>query len=145
MRKTWVLVADSARARFFTAETPKGPLTEFEDLVHPEARVHARDLTSDRPGRSFDRAGQGRHPMGSLNAAKEHEAEDFARAIASRLEAGRNAGQFEQIVVVAPPDFLGLLRKAIGHSTAKLISAEISKNLARRTPEAIRSMLPVYL
>jgi protein required for attachment to host cells len=145
MRKTWVLVADSARARFFTTDTPKGPLTEFEDLVHPEARAHARDLTSDRPGRAVDRGGQGRHPMGSINAAKEHEAEEFARAIASRLEAGRKAGQFEQVVLVAPPDFLGLLRKAISHSTAKLISCEITKSVARRTPDAIRSLLPIYL
>jgi protein required for attachment to host cells len=145
MRKTWVLVADSARARLFTTQTPKGPLQEFEDLVHPESRMHPGEINTDRPGRAFDRMGQGRHAVGSVTSPKEHEAEEFARLIADRLEAGRNAGQFEQLVLVAPPDFLGLLRKAISHPAAKLISREISKNLAQRSAEDIRALLPEYL
>jgi protein required for attachment to host cells len=61
------------------------------------------------------------------------------------LEAGRNIGEFEQLVLVAPPDFLGLLRKAISHPTAKLVSREIGKNLTQRKPEQIRSLLPEFL
>jgi protein required for attachment to host cells len=145
MRKTWVLVADSVRARLFTTHTPKGPLHEFEDLVHPESRMHAGELNTDRPGRAFDRMGQARHAVGAVTSPKAQEAEEFARQVAERLEAGRNAGDFEQLVLVAPPDFLGLLRKAISPVTSKLISREVGKNVAQRSAEDIRSLLPEFL
>ena len=74
MRKTWVVVADRSRARLFSVATPKGPLEELEDLVHPEARSHERDLTSDRPGRSNDQ-----HVLGAENSARDQQAHEFAR------------------------------------------------------------------
>ena len=59
------VVADRSRARLFSVATPKGPLEELEDLVHPEARAHERDLTSDRPGRSNDQ-----HVLGNASTAR---------------------------------------------------------------------------
>lgn len=140
MRKTWVVVADRSRARLFSVATPRGPLEELEDLVHPEARAHERDLTSDRPGRSNDQ-----HVLGAEHSARDQQAHEFAREIALRLEAGRIEHQLEQLIVVAAPDVLGMLRKTMSGGLAKLVVLEIDKNVTQRKPADIRKMLPTYL
>jgi protein required for attachment to host cells len=145
MLKTWVVVADRARARIFSASTPKGPLTELEDLVLPEARSHERDLTSDRPGRAFDSGGTGRHAMEAPTSAKQQAALSFARTIAERVESGRQSGNCQQLVLVAPPDFLGHLKKQLGTQCAKLLTRQISKNLTQLDVAEIRSHLPKFL
>jgi protein required for attachment to host cells len=145
MLKTWVVVADRARARIFSASTPKGPLTELEDLVLPEARSHERDLTSDRPGRAFDSGGIGRHAMEAPTTAKEQAALSFARTIAERVESGRVSGECQQLVLVAPPDFLGRLKKQLGSQCAKLLTRQIGKNLTQFDVAEIRSHLPEFL
>ncbi len=140
MRKTWVVVADRSRARIFTVTTPKGPLTEFEDLVHPEARAHGRDLTSDRPGRASDQ-----HVLGPAHSAREQQALEFAREIAERLEAGRVNTQFEQLFIVAAPDLLGLLRKSMNGNIEKLIAHAIDKNVTQQSATDIRKLLPKFI
>ena len=145
MLKTWVLVADRARARIFSVSTPKGPLTELEDLVSPEARNHERDFTSDRPGKAFDSGGTGRHAMEAPTSAKEQAARAFAKTIAQRIETGRHNGDCEQLVLVAPPDFLGTVKKSLGPQSMKLVSRQIGKDLTQLDPTRIRELLPEFL
>lgn len=141
MHKTWLVVADRARARIFSVASPKGPLTELEDLVHPQSRTHERDLTTDRSGR-----GSGGHgTMGSANTAHDNEAAEFARQVCARLEAARTRGDFARLILVAPPDFLGLLRKSQNPHVAKLVDREVPKNLSQLKSEAIREHLPEFL
>jgi protein required for attachment to host cells len=140
VRKTWVVVADRSRARLFSVATPKGPLEELEDLVHPEARSHEGDLTSDRPGRSNDQ-----HVLGAENSARDQQAHEFAREIVVRLESGRVEHQMEQLIVVAAPDVLGMLRKTMSGSLAKLVVLEIDKNVTQRKPADIRKLLPKFI
>jgi protein required for attachment to host cells len=139
VQKTWVVVADRSRARIFTVATPKGPLTELEDLVHPEARAHEGDLTSDRLGRSSHNV------MGKEHVARDQQAHEFAREIANRLEHGRIGAEFEKLLIVAAPDLLGMLRKAMNANVAKTIVQEIDKNVAQQSPADIRKLLPKFL
>lgn len=142
---TWILVADSSAARIFSADEPTGPIREIETIVHPEGRMHARDLTSDLPGRAFDSAGQGRHAMESEVGPREQTAIDFAHLLARRLEKARVQRELERIAIVAPPDFLGLLRKAIGTETQRLVALELDRNLVKLTAQEIRERLPETL
>ena len=140
MRKTWVVVADRSRARIFCVETPKGPLVELVDLVHPEARAHERDLTSDRPGRSSDH-----HVLSPPHSARDLQAYGFAREIAEKLENGRVSAQFEQLLIVAAPDLLGLLRKTMNANVAKTVVLEIDKNVTQHDAADIRKLLPKFI
>ena len=88
-KRVWVVVADSARARLFTADNAVGPLDERETLVNPEARQPQRDLVTDASGRSFNRFGPGRATLGHEADAKQHDYEIFARQIAQRLNEAR--------------------------------------------------------
>jgi len=142
MASTWVVVADRSAARIFKAATPTGGLDELESLVHPEGRMRAQDLTSDLPGRAFDSKGKGRHAMESEVGPRAHEAIAFARELAGRMAAARSRGEIERLVLVAAPEFLGLLREALGGGTRRLVEAEFALNLVKMTPAAIRSRLP---
>ncbi|KPK55490.1 MAG: hypothetical protein AMS22_04110 [Thiotrichales bacterium SG8_50] len=141
----WVVAADAARARIFSADTPQGGLREVTDLVHPESRAHARDAASDEPGTTFDRMGQGQHSMGKKVEPKDEEALRFAKELATMLDSARTAGQYDRLYVVASPRFLGVLRDALGESTRKLVAADIDKNLVAHKVEEIRAHLPARL
>src|SRR3546814_13213313 len=53
--KTWILVADAAQANAWAAAGRDGPLTAVPEFGLKAEDTHgfSRDLTSDRPGRSF--------------------------------------------------------------------------------------------
>ena len=141
MSKIWIVAAQSSCAKILETETPLGALREVELLEHPAARAHQRDLMSDRPGRSFDSGGEGRNAMESEVEPKHHEAMVFAKQIAARLESGRIAGDFQELVLVAGPEFLGLLRHSLSDATKQHISKTIDKNLVHMDAETIREHL----
>jgi protein required for attachment to host cells len=142
---TWIVVADSSAARFFGADEPTGPITELEAMAHPEGRMPARELTSDLPGRAFDSAGQGRHAMESEVGPREQSAIDFAHLIARRIEKARVGGEADRVALVAPPDFLGLLRKALTAPAKRMVVYESDHNYVRLSPREIRERLPERL
>ncbi len=142
---TWLLVADSVRGRVFQADSPTGPLIEIITLAHPEGRLHEQALTSDLPGRTFDRGGQGRHIMEDRVSAKEQDNIRFALRIADHLDTMRLEGKFERLIIVAPPEFLGILSTKLSGATQKLVSMRVDKNLAQKTATEIRNHLPEQL
>lgn len=142
MPNTWLMVADTSQAKFFSVDT-KGLLNELEILEHPEGRLHVSELTSDLPGRAFDSAGNGgRHAMETKISPKEQEAIGFAKQIGTQLESHREKGEFEKLIVIAPPAFLGLLRKKMGPNITRTITKEIGKNLVGQTNQEIQKHLP---
>ena len=145
MARTWVLVADSTRARIFSADRPLGSIEEIETLAHPEGRVHEQQITSDLPGRSFDSGGQGRHAMSSTVDPKRQGIIDFAKRIGDHLEAARVRGNFERLIIIAAPMFLGLIRDNLSNNTIKHVIKEINKNLAQFDAKEIRQHLPERL
>ncbi len=144
MSRPWIVVADQSKARIFTTEDPEGALQEVGQLEHPEARGRSQTLTSDRPGRSFDSSGQGRHAMGTSVEPKEQEAIRFAKLIAEHLRAECHEKGCNRLVLVAGPPFLGLLREQLGQVNDIAIT-EIKKNLGQYSPHEIRTHLPARL
>lgn len=142
MTNAWVVVADAARARILSADSPIAPLRELLDLVSPEARLHERELASDRPGRVYDIVGDGRHAAGTAVSPKEQEAKRFAKIIAEHLEQGRVDKAYDRVLLISEPHFLGLIRKAIHSQVARLVTVEIDKDLTKADPKTIRTALP---
>jgi protein required for attachment to host cells len=131
MSQKWVVVADQSRARIFAMDSPSAPLREIEDLLHPAGRQRAQELKSDRPS----------HPVEAKVDVKEHEAISFARRIADRIERARTQAELTQLVIVAPPDFLGVLRAALSPPAMKHVVQTLDKNLVRETEAEIREYL----
>ena len=137
MSETWVVVAESSRARIFSMKKNQSPLQEITDMTHLESRVHGQELSSDRPGRAFDSRGGGRHAMETEVDLKRQEAINFAKTIIKYIESGRTQGHFEKLILIAPPEFLGLLRKNLSESTRQQIVKEISKNIVQQDKVSI--------
>lgn len=143
MGNTWVVVADGTRARLFNRHKNRS-LEEFDVLLSPEHRLHEGDLVTDRDGRAFDSGGTSRHPMGNKNSTKDHEMTGFAKRLAGRLEEGRNAGELERLVLVAPPRFLGQLRAQLSGPAADLVALTIDKELTTLSAEKLEGHLPEF-
>ncbi|MGR9105796.1 MAG: host attachment protein [Gammaproteobacteria bacterium] len=141
MSKLWVVVAESSRARIFSVVNRISPLAEIDDLVNPAARSHDRDLTSDTPGRSFDSAGLGRHAMEPATDPKKNEVIVFARKIGERLGSARKAGEFDELILICSPEFLGLLRQNLDDVLKKHVTKTINKNLIHKDEAQIREYL----
>ena len=141
MKQTYVLVADGTRARVFFTERPPGPLREIEDMVHPEGRLHARELSSDSPGRTYDSAGRGRHSLVEPTDQKRAETQAFAHRIAKYFQELHVREPTVAIILVAAPDLLGLLRKQFDKTTMKAVEREVDKNLAHLSVTEISKRL----
>lgn len=138
MEKTWVVAAESSRARIFVSENRVSPLSELEDFTHTEGRAKDQDIVSDKPGRGFDGVVEGRHGFEKQSDAKHHEAVVFAKRLSDRLEQGRARGEFEAVVLIAAPEFLGILRQQLSNQTARLVVKTVDKNLVQKTEADIR-------
>ena len=145
MPVTWVVTADSAQAEIFKIEKIGGPLKLVKSLEHSEGHMKGRELATDRPGRSFDSSGNGRHAVSSPVDLREHEADIFAKEICQLIETGRSRRRFGRLVVIAPPDFLGKLRKAITPASGQLVVETLAKNLVGNKGEGIRERLKTYI
>ena len=62
-----------------------------------------------------------------------HEAakEDFVRTVAAELAALHGQGQFDELVIVAPPRVLGEFRDCLSKPTAKAVVRELNKDLTK--------------
>ncbi|TVQ97867.1 MAG: host attachment protein [Deltaproteobacteria bacterium] len=138
--KHWVLVATRERVRVFSAPGLQKPLQEEEEFFNAEARLQEQDMTTDRAGKNRD-DGPGAHGYGVRDTAVKRSTMDFAREIADRIDKARIRGDFEQLSVVANPEFLGMLRKCWSTATGKCIIEEVAKDLDGADEATIRGNL----
>jgi protein required for attachment to host cells len=147
---TRIVVANQAEARFYDAAGPRSRLREVGWFVNPEARLHDRDLKSDRPGRVFTSAvsGSGRrgavahHATGGERQPRKQVATVFARRVATELTAAKRNRQFDRLVLIAAPSFLGVLRKALPKSLQSDVAAEVAKDLQDPAEKEVREHIP---
>ena len=135
------MVARRAGATVYSSRGPKEPLLVAAQVDHPEGRKKSGELDSDRPGRSFDRGGQGKHALSTEETASEHDERMFANELAELLDKNRNDGVFDLLVLVAGPKLLGKLRVALSEPTRRLIKAELAKDLIDPTEAELRRHL----
>jgi protein required for attachment to host cells len=128
-RQTWILVANAERARLFSSDG-RG-LLESSDAIHLESAAHGHDLITDSAGRRGQGpAGRGDRPgLGGEEPRRKLEAERFARQLAALLKTGLDDHACEGLVLVAPPHFLGLLKKHLGHTVARRVDATLDRDL----------------
>jgi len=136
MATTWIVAADSSRARILQV-AGRQRLDEVESLLNPEGRMQDRELTTDANPRLHGPGGiQGSGRSSAATSAREepsaveHAVEVFSRRIGDYLEKARTDHRYDQLVLVAPPKFLGALRKELGKEVGKLVTDELPKDLS---------------
>jgi protein required for attachment to host cells len=143
MRTVWVVVAESSRAKVYATDALDKELVEIECFDHAGSRLHARDITSDLPGRNIGSDGS-HHAMTAETDIKEEEAVEFSRQINKYLQAAVSKQQVAKLMIIAAPAFLGHLRAHMDAQVAKLVVFELAKNLVQCDAEEIRAHLPAH-
>lgn len=130
MPTTWVIAADASRARIFEVLGQQQAVHEIETFVHRESREKDRDLRTDAPGRYGSGPQMTGHAETARSDASDHEALVFSREIGNYVEAARTQNRFEQLCLMAPPKFLGLLRQNLSKDAQRLVGREIPKDIS---------------
>ena len=128
MTTTWIIAADSSRARILQVTDRGQRLAEIDDLLNPEGRADDRELTTDARPRFHGSSGPANDR--EETSAAEHATELFAKRVGDYLDKARSAHRYDRLHLVAPPRFLGQLRKALGKEVQKLVSEELPKDLS---------------
>jgi protein required for attachment to host cells len=131
MATTWILLADGARARVIEQDRKE---RDFKPAFEQEffgQKAQSKEIASDRPGRSFDRAGQGRHAMEPPTDPQRHAKFAFAGDLAKYLQKAAGEERFGRLVLIAAPKTLGDLRELLPDVVRKRISAELDKDLTK--------------
>ncbi len=131
--ETRVIVADNARARIFASGAAINQLQEVEGFAHPEAHLSNRELVGDSSGKSVDQHGS----LDPATDARAVEAQAFAKLLGKHLKELHNQQHFERLILIAPPRFLGLLRKELASPLDSLVSQSIDKDLTTASLEQI--------
>ena len=126
-KKTWILVADGARARILLhdgKEIQPIALKSYEGDRRP-----SREIGSDKPGRVFESADGSRHSYAPRVDWHTFEKHLFARRMVGVLKDASKRDSFDELILVAPPKALGELRAALGRDLQKRLRGEVAKDL----------------
>lgn len=145
MSQYWIVVAEAAQARLFSRSKKFSEFEELDSLVHPESRLPGRELERDRPGVGFKSHGPGADVKNKPTDPKRREAMEFAARLANVLRQARMRGDYQRLILVADPGFLGLLRANLDDATASVTELEITKNIVRRNVGDIRQAVDAAL
>jgi protein required for attachment to host cells len=140
----WILVGDASRAKLFAAELREDDWSLVKDFEHPEAREPGREIGPQAPpGRMLkSKTPGGRHTaLEAHTSPKEVESERFARQLGTYLEDAVARRQFDYLVLVAPPHFLGVLKNALGQQAAKHLRSTVDKDLSTVDAAELRKRL----
>jgi protein required for attachment to host cells len=161
MHTTWVLAADSERARIFELSDSDNTLQEIQDMVNPEGRMQEREVVTDRegrygqgstgaaggtPGSSPGNPGPGGHGHQSHTAEpqqtpREHDIEMFTKQVVRYIDQARTENRFDKLRVIAAPRMLGLIRQNLSKEAQKMVEEEIPKNITGLEDHQLKEFL----
>lgn len=138
--KAWVVVCDGAKALILRNDGDAELLNLKLLDVHFQPQPRTSELGSERPGRVYEAFGAGRAATQETDRHAQAEAA-FLSEVAERIDKAVSERSVDNVVLVAPPKALGLLRKRLTPAAQAVVTAEVPKDLARlSTPEIERHL-----
>ncbi len=138
--RTYILVADGARARLLVSEGRGKPLTE---VPGSDIRIELKpdhELSAERPGRVHESANVSRHAI-ERDDLHRREKERFAQSLAEGLDKRLANREYDRLVIAAAPETLGIIRAALSDKVRAVILAEVAKDLTKIPNPQIRPHL----
>ena len=132
---TWLVVADGRRARIYSARSGDVGLTELHALIGDARPTH--EIGTDRPGRVHESATTERHAMAPRVDWNRQAKQQFAGEVAALVNGAGLKKSYDRLVVVAPAEALGDLRKALDKHALDKLDAAIDKDLTKLTPHEL--------
>ncbi len=138
--RTYILVADGARARLLLSEGRGKPLNE---VPGSDIRIDLKpdqELSAERPGRVHEFANVSRHAI-ERDDLHRREKERFAQSLAEGLDKRLANREYDRLVIAAAPETLGVIRAALSDKVRAVILAEVAKDLTKIPNPQIRPHL----
>lgn len=141
----WVLVAHRSDAKIIKTTERHREYRMVRQFDYPEGRKQNREIDTDAKGSNYSStAGRGnstahgagapsqqmKHGLDPQVEATEHLANVFAKELAEALREGRARNEYDELILVAEPGFLGKLRLHIDKETAKRVASTLNRNLS---------------
>jgi protein required for attachment to host cells len=140
-QRTWMVVADGARARVFHARLGDHTLELVHETDQPAARQKTSEIMSDRAGRMWDPGPGQRSGMELPTDPQRHAKETFARDLAEWLDSAAKEGRYDRLVLIAAPQTLGDLRAHLPQHAAGRVWRELDKDLTQLDAKALAERL----
>jgi protein required for attachment to host cells len=132
----YLIVADGGEARVMTASLDRAPV--LKELARLECKV----ARPPRRARAVPPRGTAaRYSAGSDLDPHVAEVARFAKRLATRLETARRTGRLDELLLIAEPKFLGVLRPHLSASLRRLVSWELARDHVRSTDPVILAAL----
>lgn len=145
MHDSWILSANAGRAQIFSQPHSRAALSEITDFMNAAAHLRSADTEADELGQRNTRNGNKQGGPGSdwqpSQSPAEHQTELFARQVARSLLEAYDAGRFDELTLVASPEFLGVLRKQLDPRISSAIIDEIDKDYTQLNREQLQEKI----
>jgi protein required for attachment to host cells len=129
MQTTWIVAADSSRARIFEVDVDKH-LREVEDFVNPAGRQQTREIDTDARGRFFGKGSAQGHTTEPDSDAPTHETELFSKQLSEFLDKACSEHRYDKLCLIAYPKLLGMMRDNLSKETKQRVKDEIPKDIS---------------
>jgi protein required for attachment to host cells len=140
--KLWILVGNASRMRLFSADARGDDWKLLEEFRHDESRARNTDLQEQRDNPNAGTL-HGPPPETEPNGRRELEHDRFARELSGRLDRGVDDHTFERLIIAAPPEFLGKLRKSLSKRALQRLVLDLDADYSNVPARDLPGRVPV--
>src|SRR5687767_12132959 len=137
MARTWILVGDAAHARLYEAGKEGEDWKAIDEFQNPEGRARSRDFLSEPSGGIQSEEGSVQRGAMEPLSIKKVEESRFAKMLADYLNKGLSENRYDRVILVAPPELLGMLRHHLSPPVAKRVFETIAKDFSKVNPREL--------
>lgn len=128
-KRTWILTADTAKAKIFEWIPEHKNLKEIISLDDRDARKHERDLKADRPGHGQGFASKVRYAVEDPASFKQQASDAFLKKLASFISETKTQLKYDAMVVISPDEVYCSIRDNLSPEGQDKITRHHAKNL----------------
>lgn len=126
----WVVIATSSYAEIYSINNSGMEIKKVHFLDFPDGRKKSGEIDSDKPGRNYAKGSSTRHAYSPHDSDHQHQQKVLASKIAEVLRKDHAENAFENLILIAPPEFLGELRPALTKAVRECVRKELTKTIS---------------
>jgi hypothetical protein len=127
--KTWLIVSNKSETNIYNVNWKKDSLRVVETFNNENGRLKEGELISDGPGFTRTSSTKGARAFVREKVAVIHATEIYIKKLTSYLTLAKNKNEYDNLVVMAEPGHLGILRQNLERANLnieKIINSDYS-------------------
>jgi protein required for attachment to host cells len=144
MKNIWIVIAHAAQAKVYDLKQHPPALCLLSEFFHPESRLKKNDILATEGGNHDTKSygkGYARNNASFHSDVKQVEHVAFAKELSAFLAQAFYQGQFTELILIAEPEFHGLLNQELTKPVHNAISKHIQKNYIHWSEDKLLQLL----